>query len=107
MKNINKLFAQRNFARAGVEFYFIQKNHQTGTVFHSSPVVMSEVDDNGFMPEPTFSMTDDECQEFINFLWDNGFRPSKADNQGTMDAQSKHLDDMRKIAFMFLENKDA
>jgi hypothetical protein len=103
--NITKLFAQRNPARAGVEFYLIQKNLQTGAVFNSSPVVMSEADDTNFMPSPTFSMTDDECQEFINFLWDNGFRPSKSDNQGAMDAQGKHLEDMQKIAFMFLEGR--
>ena len=102
MKN-NKLFTQRNYARATVEFYLIQKDYQTGEVFHSAPVVMSKADDTNFMSDPTFSMTDEECQEFINFLWDNGFRPSKVGNQLAMDAQLKHLEDMRKIAFMFLD----
>jgi len=97
-----RFFAERNYAQRRVDFYLGGFDRQADSVFQAEPITMKKVNP-AEISVPTFSLTDDGCQAFIDQLWSNGFRPSKSDNQGAMDAQSKHLDDMRKIAFMFLE----
>jgi len=49
---------------------------------------------------PAFALSDQETQSLMDNLWKCGFRPTEArGSAGSMEAQSKHLEDMRKIAF--------
>lgn len=57
-------------------------------------------------PDKTFSMQPDEMQLLMNELWKIGMRPSgELDSIGQLNSLKSHLDDMRKIAFKFLELK--
>jgi hypothetical protein len=63
-------------------------------------VVMEAQEVEGmFQPEPTFRMTPEEAQMLANRLWDEGFRPHQATKTGADAAQSRHLEDMRSLAF--------
>ena len=41
-------------------------------------------------------------QHFLDELWSAGFRPSGV-SDAQMTAQGRHLEDMRKIAFKFID----
>ena len=69
-------------------------------------IVMKKIEDGEMIESrPTFFLSDDDAQLFFDYLWENGMKPSKQDSAGALSAQSKHLEDMRKIAFMFIEAK--
>ena len=54
----------------------------------------------GDFTAPSYLMRGEDAQELANRLWDNGIRPEQSkQSQGAHDAQGKHLEDMRSLAF--------
>lgn len=50
--------------------------------------------------EPTFRIPAESAQRLMDDLWAAGFRPTEGrQSEGVTVAQSRHLDDMRAIAF--------
>lgn len=50
--------------------------------------------------EPSFYMSNTDCQELIDELWRSGFRPSEGTGSaGALSATQKHLEDMRRLVF--------
>lgn len=74
----------------------------TGKVIVAQPVVMRETENDGYDNPPFITLDDDSMQHFIDSLWNAGFRPSGVSDL-QLTAQGRHLEDMRKIAFKFLE----
>ena len=96
-----KLSIYRNPVRRTIDFYLVEKSID-GHIAVGKPVEMVNlVDDGASYFDPTFILCEENAQLFIDELWNQGFRPSKHDNDG--GAQEKHLQDMRKIAFQFLD----
>lgn len=59
------------------------------------------VDDNDVIP-----MKNEEAQQLMDELWRCGLRPTEgAGSAGQMAATERHLADMRKIAFKFIEGE--
>lgn len=54
--------------------------------------------------EPSLMLTPKQAQALVNSLWDSGIRPEQAKgSSGQLEAVNKHLEDMRKIAFLHIE----
>lgn len=57
--------------------------------------------------EPTFFLSKEQATALMNDLWHTGIRPSGIGDQGqTVSAVKAHLEDMRKIAFDFLNVRE-
>jgi hypothetical protein len=96
-----RLAAERNPARWAVEFWLIESDGD-GNKNIGTSVLMEPLPDGSFVRNPTFSLSEDDAQEFIDRLWESGFRPSGMSAE-TLTAQGRHLEDMRRIAFQFIE----
>jgi hypothetical protein len=54
--------------------------------------------------EPFVSLTEEEAQGLMDSLWDAGIRPAGSQGSaGEKTALSKHLEDMRRIAFLHID----
>lgn len=50
--------------------------------------------------EPSFKMSYEDAQRFMDDLWECGLRPSEGTGSaGALAATQKHLEDMRKLVF--------
>ena len=59
------------------------------------------------MLAPLFNLTQKEAQSLMDNLWLCGLRPSEGTGSaGSLKATQNHLEDMRKIAFHFLEMEE-
>ena len=99
-----KLIAYRNPSRRAIEFY-MRERFPNGKVAIAEPVVMTEIESELVEADPFFTIDEDAMQNFLDELWSAGFRPSGVSDV-QMTAQGRHLEDMRKIAFMFLEKRE-
>ena len=105
MKNI-RINLYRNPARRGFEFW-VSKIDYNGKEYVAKPsefIEVKPVDFTGVI-EPTLFINDayeETIQHLFNQLWQAGFRPEGL-SKHEADAQSRHLEDMRKIASKYLE----
>jgi len=61
----------------------------------------------GIEIDPTMSIQLEEAQQFMDELWRIGLRPSEGTGSaGSLAATQKHLEDMRKLTFQLMENKE-
>lgn len=64
-----------------------------------------EVPEGQFV-EPSARIFEEDAQVLMDSLWDCGIRPTEGNGSaGAMRATEKHLEDMRKIAFKFIEKE--
>ena len=96
-----RLVAYHNPMRRVVEFYLSTRSHQ-GIVYVAQPVTLEILEDPGLAVPPTFTMNLESAQIFVDELWKQGIKPSNF-KESEITAQGKHLEDMRKIAFSFLD----
>lgn len=55
-------------------------------------------------PTESFILSYETAQELMNSLWECGLRPAQGmGSVGQLETMKDHLEDMRKIAFKFLE----
>jgi hypothetical protein len=74
---------------------------------YAAEIQWEENELDGCTRPPTFTLDPGACQALMDSLFASGFRPSQATGSaGQREALEKHLDDMRTIAFMFLETKN-
>jgi len=93
-----RIIAQSSLWRRGVEFLIADGKHRAKLVFE-------EVEE-GLISDATFALNIDEAQGLMDDLWNCGLRPTEGSGSaGSLRATEKHLEDMRKIAFMGLEEK--
>jgi hypothetical protein len=96
-----QLFVNRNPAMAGFEIWVVHREY-SGDLSVMAPGAFHP-EKEGDQVEPTLRLRKDEMQGLMDELWNQGVRPTRNESAGAFEAQNKHLEDMRKIAFMFLE----
>ena len=108
--NWTRLIAHRDFgfSPGDVSFHMFNKNEAGQVTAIIKQIVWEEVDpkDNHLMvfePTPAFHLQDSACQSLMNDLWNLGIRPTNEGTIGVSEAQTKHLNDLRKIVFKTLE----
>jgi len=57
-------------------------------------------------PEPTMRLTDGMIQGLFNALWDRGHRPKDRRYEKELDLMRNHLEDMRKIVGLTLNDAE-
>lgn len=53
---------------------------------------------------PTLTLSWTAAETLMNQLWHCGIRPEKVGSAGQLSATEKHLEDMRKISFQYLDH---
>jgi len=97
-----RLSVYRNPARRAVEIYMYDYDAQVPLGIKP---LETAVLTNGELVEPTFFLSEEGAQGLLDELWREGFRPQNYEGTGTIEATRKHLEDMRKIAFNFIEKQ--
>ena len=99
MKDQTKINVFRNPASRRTELYIWQRvGDKIGAV--ESVNILEVLPGEESMP--SLYLDDESCLELLQSLWNQGYRPA---NYLDESAQKAHLEDMRKIAFKFLELK--
>ena len=93
-----KIHPQYSMHRGCVELWmFEERNGKRG---FAENIVFKVPEEEGLYESPTATMGLDEAQELANSLWSAGIRPEQSRQaQGAHDAQGRHLEDMRSLAF--------
>jgi len=76
---------------------------------YARPVVFEteDTEDEALIPQPFMVIDRSAAQSLIDELWGCGFRPSDGTGSaGQLKATENHLEDMRRIAFKFVEVSD-
>ncbi len=89
----------------GIQFWIAER---TMTGFRYGELILEEEPaDGAAWKEPSFYLSREQATILINELWTAGIRPTGIGDQGeTVSALKAHLDDMRKIAFDFLNVRE-
>jgi hypothetical protein len=89
---------------------FVGLLFKRGTGDHGDPLQFAtlawgpENPDDGSWHEPTVKMRPEDAQHLMDNLWQAGLRPAQGQqSEGAMAAQTRHLEDMRSLAFAKLE----
>lgn len=99
--NGKEFFVQRNLAANTFEMY--GRDYVGKFVYSMTDVVMSKVEE-GAMFNPLLKLTQDEATMLMTELWNAGVRPNNGEgNPGHVGALKAHLEDMRKIAFSYID----
>ena len=95
-----KIRAHKNIFEELIELYIFDKASV------ATPIVFKERE-IGEYNEPTLTITTEQAQALMDNLYNLGIRPTdaKGSNAGALEATQKHLEDMRKIAFNYIELK--
>ena len=99
-----KLHVEKSPQRDMVDFFLVGRD-ANDYLYVGMPVAV-EIKQNIEIAgprEPTFSIPTDQAQNFIDELWNAGFRPSEEMSLGAYQAQGKHLADMQMIAFRLMD----
>lgn len=92
------LKAYKHDWNCGIDFAVAQKL-PSGELSVATNITM-KVQGKGVQIEPLFNLRDEAAQELMDDLWNAGIRPSiSMANAQEATALTKHLEDMRKIAF--------
>lgn len=80
-----------------LNLYVMTKTHS------AQPLVMVERSSATYSP-PCATLNEAEGQVLMDSLWDAGIRPAAGHGSaGERAAMEKHLDDMRRIAFLYVD----
>lgn len=91
---------QKSFEHNGYGVYLFNYNYPNKELYHKGKFEL--ISDFGHMCPYSFIFPDEVMQDLMNQMWENGIRPSKF-NTKDESAQAAHLEDMRTIAFKFIE----
>jgi hypothetical protein len=99
-----KLLARRADWNATIDFMAFQ-HERDGTTLYGEPLMLREYPDSYQTPRvPTFRLDYAAAQALMDELWTCGLRPSEGTGSaGALAATQKHLEDMRKLVFEFME----
>ena len=91
--------AYRNPTQAfALELYGFNREHS-----HAATALIMVEKPSGIRMDPFVSLNQSEAQVLADSLYDAGIRPSQMAVKKDEDAVLRHLEDMRKIAFGWLE----
>ena len=103
-----KFAVHSNPARRAFEIFLVARNRDGKTVI-PKPVEFTEMANDFEQIDPLIVVSDyeaDALNGLMDELWNAGFRPRGHDGDASVNATKKHLADMRKIAFKFLEMEE-
>ena len=84
----------------------VAREERSGERFVIPPPVLAK-HEPGICVEPTFTGPDDDMkammQAFLDTAWKMGLRPNGYEGPQELKAVNRHLEDMRKIAFRFVD----
>jgi hypothetical protein len=87
-----------------IDFYLFEDDSLARTRHVGDGLVMRPISEGAYITGPTFSMRAEESQRLMDELWSIGLRPLEAaGTAGSLAATTKHLEDMRALAFSKLE----
>lgn len=73
----------------------------------AQPAVFTALEEDGGVVAPFLTMDRSDVQDLMDELWRSGFRPSDESSAlGEIKAMKYHLEDMRKLVFEHLFEKD-
>ena len=102
MNNIN-IHAQREIWNNDIAVYISRRSYNR-VLSIAQPLVFVETEDYTSYKAPAIRLQLEEAQLLIDELWNCGLRPSEGTGSaGSLAATERHLKDMQKIAFKFLE----
>ena len=79
-------------------------NLYVGTRTHSGQSIVMVERPPAAWSAPCATLTDGEAQGLMDSLWDAGIRPAAGHGSaGERAAMEKHLNDMRRIAFLYVD----
>jgi hypothetical protein len=85
---------------------YLYTEERDGSIHAATPAVMERIDEGKEILGPLLRMDPVSAQILIDELWKAGVRPHEIGGAGELAATQRHLDDMRKIAFNFLDMKE-
>lgn len=91
--------------------HFVTRVDDRGGHLVALPITMEQIDTSNMSPrepvKPMLSLSERDApfalQSLMDELWEKGIRPSDIGTPGHLAATTKHLEDMRAIAFGKLE----
>jgi len=93
----------RRYVDGGSEYIESDDGKLTSHFFKEGHAPVKE---DGGPLDPTFRMTDKMFQAIFEALWEFGLRPKSRRFEQETDLMKAHLEDMRRIAFKFLEGRE-
>ena len=102
-----EIYPHKNIMWDGIEFYIADK--RGGTLSIATNIEFEEVDRTvAENRPPVMVLRNEQAQALMDRLWECGLRPSEGTGSaGALAATQKHLEDMRKIAFKYVEDAQA
>ena len=102
-----RLWAERREWSDSIDFVLFERRGDSVSYSTSISMFNPGTENAGEIIAPTFSLKNDEAQELMDNLWKLGFRPSEGTGSaGSLAATQKHLEDMRRLVFDFLDTKN-
>lgn len=100
---MKEFIAQKNIAAGAIELFFFER--LPGGTRVGKPIQTAEIENDGTAYADSFArINKTEAQVLMDSLWDCGIRPTEGQGSAcAMAAQTKHLEDMRTIAFRTLK----
>lgn len=100
-----EIYCNRSPWKFGFVDVFVQTPEENGVFHVAQPLTMVPVE-VGLLADPTMRIRAEEAQMLMDELWRCGLRPTEGTGSaGSLAATERHLADMRKIAFGFLDAK--
>ena len=79
-------------------------NDGEGRRYVARPITVLEALPDTTPADPTFSLPKRAAQALFDTMYEQGFRPTRREQEiGALQSTRAHLEDMRKIAFKFIE----
>jgi len=107
MKNRTQLIAHRDFNTVGapIRFDLIERGPDREIIRVADSVIMRPFEPSAISTyrDSAFHLEFEQCQSLMNELWNMGVRPTNEGTIGVSEAQTKHLNDLRKIVFKTLK----
>lgn len=93
------LHGERDWRLASFHFYLAQKLEGERTAI-AMPLVMNVVEPGDLVTSPTFTLSINQAQQFMDELWSLGLRPTEGSGSaGSLAATERHLADVRALLF--------
>lgn len=99
-----KIFASNAPWHRGIDLLLVSKVNSTSPNAYGTKIEFETPEHPGVEIEPTIRMDYDNAQNLMDELWSCGLRPTEGSGSaGALAATQKHLDDMRKLVFDYIQ----
>ena len=97
-----KVYARKDFIFRGIGLYLLSEEDGVRSI--ATNIEFEQLKEGQEYSE-TMLLRDESAQALMDQLWDCGIRPTEGTGSaGALAATQKHLEDMRKIAFKYVDD---